>query len=871
MVLLDLYLKGVKRGYVSLNQIEECSLPATFECEVDPTIDVSAGDLVEIKDSDVLLFKGLVEQKRTTQRFDVAIQGRDKASIKLARFTTGDHRFKQTEPLEILKVLITPNVECAAGTIHEDGFEADDDYWFARPRTPPCTKEISKGRMYVADTMEGDEIEDLVLWIYRSFDVVDNSKVRALVKPLSLYDGAKYIEYDGEKDPYYRVAIGLVQRFDNTPLGFFLYIGSEDGEPSNRKLTLARWVGDYLVVDDEVPYMFQWDTTYEMELICIEDQIIGKIRESGQAEWTVVSTDNPYINTHGSPGLLCGGARAEFRSYRHVRYGDASATSYPEKAWKAIDEDPETEWVSGTGNPVEEWTYYVGDGVQDVCRVSVCQKRATRVQIQVALTPDYYVTVYDETPVCPNIEAVFSPSILGGTLRYFKVRLFKSPNETVAVSHFGLHKATEGGSLVDLGTQTRYEKPVDFEVRYDRTTEAVKRLADAVNFDVWTTPDGKLHFGQRGSEKSVTFQRGDNVYSLDKSVETDQLLYKVRALGFGETFDQVKVESVDESVRETYPELAGEQTLDMKDISDPTLLKEATDKVLNARKQPREILDVLGDDDVYSRTSWNVGDTITIKDSEQEIDGSYRLTQINRHGFPPVVEFEAGIPVQTRYKGTTLRDIILQLRQGIKNFERMGKSATEAPFTKALSEIVGGLGGGGGGGELKLGPSTKECDLVQINEVSYEAQNVPAWSYKSKCIAKLADPMSDAFKLSKVAFALWGVMETELKVQDSGDAVRVMVIMTEREPTVGEEFANTPANNFTVHAELSTGDIWATDYYTATGKTIGTQAYSVTPGNKFRMSFWLVVYNGYGTERTVKGYSRNMRSMYLVSTSCFGA
>jgi len=129
--------------------------------------------------------------------------------------------------------------------------------------------------------------------------------------------------------------------------------------------------------------------------------------------------------------------------------------------------------------------------------------------------------------------------------------------------------------------------------------------------------------------------------------------------------------------------------------------------------------------------------------------------------------------------------------------------------------------------------------------------------------------MSDPFKLSKTAFALWGIMETELKVEESGDAVRVMVIVSEHEPTVGEEVSNTPANNFIVHAELSTGDIWATDYYTATGKTIGTQAYSVTQGNKFWMSFWLVVYNGYGESRTVKGYARNMRSSYLISTSCY--
>jgi len=1001
---LDLYIAGQKQGYVSTSFSEEPSLPTTFDAELDPTATVNPGAAVQIREGADTLFKGVVDGIEHSQQFRLQVRGRDNASLKLHRFAVDEEAFDDTEPLEICKVLLTPNKECGAALIHEDDFKTDDGYWFAR-RT--CTKGIGQGRMYVADSKEG-EGDDFFLWIKRTFESASQPKLRVLMKPLSRFNGKKTKTVDGETVPDYKIAVGLMHGYDSNS-EYLLYIGSDDGDPTNRKLVLSKRAGNEEYVKATQNYMFQWDRTYEMELVIIGKHIVGKIRESGQAEWTLVTHNDESQSASGTPGVLCGAAIAEFRFYRHVHIGIATASSNSGDAPNAIDEDPDTYWESGTADMGAWWQCQLGaNGVSNLTRLRFkIGGNPIRVLVYVAQTPDYFIQVYDnQDPKESYIEVVFDPPDY--PVKYVKITMTKQEGKTVIVHECKLFQATEGGPLLEYGTMTEYGSGVDFESQDEPRDEALKRLADAVNFDVWTDVDEKISFGVRGNQTpSLTFSRGANIYSLDRTREVDRLLYKVRVLGWGERWAQLKVEAIDESVKNAYPQLAAEHVEDMKDIADPDLLQEIADKILNARKTVLDQLALLLDGEAYSRTEWQAGDAITIQDSELGVNGAYRVMRLVTHGFPPVCEVDAAPWDQTRYGEQDIEAILRKYRKSIQTFEKMGRAASESPIVKPLSEIVGGAGGGGiakkeytiapgdygnnqtvdlgeftenkeiialgfevdaealadwgnliariddenssqmiqfsnevqwesedgrktaktpategstvtvdptldlhvkakfttgwtgdaklrvyegkvivyyvgaadeggdggggGGGELKLGQATRECELAYLDEAIYEAQNVPAWSYKSKCIAKLADPMSDAFKLSKLAFALWGVMETELKVEESGDAVRVMVIMSEHEPTVGEEISNTPANNFVVHAELSSGDIWATDYYKATGKTIGTQAYSVTPGNKFWMSFWLVVYNGYGTERTVKGYSRNMRSMYLVSTSCFGA
>jgi len=1001
---LDLYLAGQKQGYVSLSFSEEPSLPTIFDAELDPTATVNPGAAVQIREGADTLFKGVIEGIEHSQQFRLQVRGRDKASLKLHRFAVDEEVFEDTEPLEICKVLLTPNKECGAALVHEDAFRTDDGYWFAR-RT--CTKDIGQGRMLVVDSKEG-EGDDFFLWIKRNFDTTSAPRLRVLVRPLCRYNGKKTKTVDGNTVPDYKIAVGLMHQYDSNS-EYLLYIGSSDGDPTNRQLVLAKRAGSEEYTKASTNYMFQWDRTYEMELVIVDKHIVGKIRESGQAEWTVVTYDDTSPSSGGNPAVLCGAATAEFRFYKHVHVGIATASSNSANAYKAIDEDPDTYWESGTEDMGAWWQYQLGaNGVSNLTRFRVkIGGSPIRVLVDISQDGSFWTRVYDNTD--PNesyIEAVFNPPDYA--VKYAKVTMTKQEGKTVIIHEFKLFQATQGGPLLEYDAMTEYASGVDFESRDEPRDEALKRLAEAVNFDVWTNVDEKISFGVRGNQTpSLTFSRGTNIYSLDRTREVDRLLYKVRVIGWGERWAQFKVEAVDQTVKNAYPELAAEHVEDMKDIADPDLLQEIADKILNARKTILDQLGALVDGEAYSRTTWQAGDAITVQDSELGINGPYRVMRLVTHGFPPVCEVDAAPWDQTRYGEQDIEAILGKYRKSIQTFEKMGRAASESPIVKPLSEIVGAAGGrgiwkkeytvpsadygngdlidlgeftenksiialgfqvdaealgdwgnfygriydlnsgqmiqfsnkvqwesedgrkkaispstegstvtvdptldlhvkagfetgwagdaklrvyegkvivyyvlgaaegdgggGGGGGELKLGQATRECELAYLDEAIYEAQNVPAWSYKSKCIAKLTDPMSDAFKLSKLTFALWGVMETELKAEESGDAVRVMVIMSEHEPTVGEEISNTPANNFTVHAELSSGDIWATDYYTATGKTIGTQAYSVTPGNKFWMSFWLVVYNGYGTERTVKGYSRNMRSMYLVSTSCFGA
>jgi len=688
---LDLYIAGQKQGYVSLSFAEEPSLPTTFEAELDPSVSVSPGQSVEIKEGASTLFKGVIEGIDHSQEFRLQVRGRDKASLKLHRFAVDEETFEDTEPLEIAKVLLTPNKECGATLIHEDDFKTDDNYWFPR-RT--CVKDIGQGRMYVADSEEG-EGDEFFLWIKRTFESTSQPKLRVLVKPLSRFDGKKTKTVDGETVPDYKIAVGLMHGYDSNS-EYLLYIGSDDGDPMNRKLVLAKRAGEEESVKATQNYMFQWDRTYEMELVIIAKHIVGKIRESGQAEWTVLTHDDESESASGTPAVLCGAAMAEFRFYRHVHIGIATASSNSGDAYKAIDEDPDTYWESGTADMGAWWQCQLGaNGVSNLTRLRFkIGGNPIRVLIYIAQTLDNFIEVYDnQDPTESYIEAVFNPPAY--VVKYIKITMTKQEGKTVIVHECNLFQATEGGLLLEYGAVSgewmEYESGVEFESRDEPRDEALKRLADAVNFDVWTDVDEKISFGVRGNQTpSLTFSRGTNIYSLDRTREVDRLLYKVRVVGWGERWAQLKVEAVDQTVKNAYPELAAEHVEDMKDIADPDLLQEIANKILNARKSILDQLSLLVDGEAYSRTAWQPGDNITVQDSELDIDGDYRVMRLVTHGFPPVCEVDAAPWDQTRYGEQDIEAILRKYRKSIQTFEKMGRAASESPIVKPLSEIVGG-------------------------------------------------------------------------------------------------------------------------------------------------------------------------------------
>jgi len=171
-----------------------------------------------------------------------------------------------------------------------------------------------------------------------------------------------------------------------------------------------------------------------------------------------------------------------------------------------------------------------------------------------------------------------------------------------------------GYSLAECPTTT-----LSMRFEYAQRWKALQKLADVLGKDLWLASDG-VHIGDKGSAKTLTYYK-----MIRKTENSEDIINKVHLLGTGDGINQYTATEEDTASQNNYG--LRERAYMLRDIENENTLSLKAQQIITDNKDPVEYIEIEAPftSDILSL---DVGDTITISDSELGLSGDYRVKRL---------------------------------------------------------------------------------------------------------------------------------------------------------------------------------------------------------------------------------------------------
>lgn len=238
-----------------------------------------------------------------------------------------------------------------------------------------------------------------------------------------------------------------------------------------------------------------------------------------------------------------------------------------------------------------------------------------------------------------------------------------------------------GGPYVTLGTIGSYGSPIGpLNIPYQRVNDTLQQITENIlttftPWEWWITYVGAVRLAsRRGEDKStwITVTVNKNIGKITKEISTKQTAQRVRVVGRGESSEQDLATSDwfnDEpkmiDVGSFYEVMNAEKTLSSKDESDIV-----AQVYLYQNSAIRQEITVKLSNNDFTTNDFDVGDDITIEDTDYGISAVYRVKTIENF-----VDNNGG--EETYVTFTNIKtDITKRLTSLQKQLQRFGSSST---------------------------------------------------------------------------------------------------------------------------------------------------------------------------------------------------
>ena len=299
---------------------------------------------------------------------------------------------------------------------------------------------------------------------------------------------------------------------------------------------------------------------------------------------------------------------------------------------KAIDRNYSTWWSTSPYNQTTgQWIKVDMGSIKKICRVVVRhtpEKYARNWKIETSTNDVDWTERASKTNYNARfIDKTFSFDGVGVDARYVRIYITADYAIDWDVEEIWIYEPDGNIAIEPHPTDlNEYGSPIKVRFDYENRLNALARLAKIIDWEFWSDGDDKLHFKQqRGQTRSITFASGSNARIISNETDRSKIRKKVILLGRGEGINQLKVERTAAGYQTGDPEIAVPE----KDMIDTTAMEKRADAILADLKDPiqRIGLEVL---DTASGLAFEVGDTVTVTDSNTGLSGQYRIHVVRR-------------------------------------------------------------------------------------------------------------------------------------------------------------------------------------------------------------------------------------------------
>jgi len=197
-----------------------------------------------------------------------------------------------------------------------------------------------------------------------------------------------------------------------------------------------------------------------------------------------------------------------------------------------------------------------------------------------------------------------------------------SKNGSYRVQYDNIAADTIAGDILSGTGYSLAECPttmLSMRFEYAQRWKALQKLADVLGKDLWLASDG-VHISDKGSAKTLTYYK-----MIRKTENSEDIINKVHLLGTGDGINQYTATAEDTASQNDYG--LRERAYILRDIENEDTLLLKAQQIITDNKDPVEYIEIEAPftSDIISL---DVGDTITINDSELGLSGDYRVKRL---------------------------------------------------------------------------------------------------------------------------------------------------------------------------------------------------------------------------------------------------
>jgi len=189
----------------------------------------------------------------------------------------------------------------------------------------------------------------------------------------------------------------------------------------------------------------------------------------------------------------------------------------------------------------------------------------------------------------------------------------------VRVRKYAEQELTAEYGTEEYGKLTCPTTTLSMRFEYAQRWKALQKLADVLGKDLWLDGSG-VHIGDKGSAKTLTYFK-----TIRKTENSEDIINKVHLLGTGDGINQYTATAEDTTSQNNYG--LRERAYMLRDIENEDTLLLKAQQIITDNKDPVEYIEIEAPftSDILSL---DVGDTITINDSELGLSGDYRVKRL---------------------------------------------------------------------------------------------------------------------------------------------------------------------------------------------------------------------------------------------------
>lgn len=628
---ISVYVNDVERNFARARLRQRLGWPDEAEVEFPTDPQLSFDDILVLKRNGIVIFRGLIEAESITKTGDEGLTPVYKARdylCKLDRHLAGSTVYLEAEPGDVIRSLNRPTVGLTGWF---DDFSDDTINNYASNRG---TWEIAYGYLRGADNQDA-----------RFCNLVTASGSWA--NHLARVTATPYARYDGTLADYTNASVGIIARWQDANNYLISYLGWED----NKKQAILSQISDgseTVIASKE--YAWEYGKTY-----------LFRLRISGSTGWFYINEEpifeNQDLGAIPSSGRIGASTGACITYFDDLILGlngcSATASVNAGDAWKVLDGSLDTKWSASSQTA---GTYIQVDlgSTQQICRVTLYQgdNYARNWKIEVSTNGSSWTQVASRSnDHRKTLDEIFSPV----NARYVKVTITSAYSGAWDVKEFCIAKP-DGDQILTIGQVDNYGSCLPFRFENESLMEAMFRVAEIIEWDLWAGADGKLYFkSDKGSDLSdtVSFEVGKNVIQLEEERDSSEWYTRIRVQGHGDWREKLMV--VVEDSQQINQGIVREGIFAERDLIGQESLQARANALLNYYKNPRRVVKVVVIDEYGN---WGLGDTVNVKDSALGINDDLEVKAVNRSYSSDGEDVEA----ELGYSKPNVLDILRQLR-----------------------------------------------------------------------------------------------------------------------------------------------------------------------------------------------------------------